>query len=116
MGGREVTAEDKTEGKAAPRRRGRRRTDYSKTASEGERTPTVQTSIRTLPIRVTLDLKPKAHAQLKSWCNAAAVDTGLPDVALAPVLRILGELLVDPKNTELAERVKAELVSRAAQP
>ncbi|MCX4429434.1 hypothetical protein [Streptomyces mirabilis] len=100
---------------AKPRRRGRRRTDYSKTATEGARTPVVKTSIRTEPIRVTLDLKPKQHAELKRWCNGAAVDTGLPEVALAPVLRILGELLVDPKDKTLAERVRAELIKRAEQ-
>ncbi|MFC7535706.1 hypothetical protein, partial [Actinoplanes sp. GCM10030250] len=98
------------------RRRGRRRTDYSKTATEGERTTkVVQKSLRTTPIRVTLDLKPKAHQDLKRWCNNAAVATGLPEVALAPVLRILGEMLVDPDNRELSERVKEELVRRDEQ-
>ncbi|NQE72683.1 MULTISPECIES: hypothetical protein [Nocardia] len=98
------------------RRRPRRRTDYSKVAVEGERTPkVVQKSLRTTPIRVTLDLKPKAHQDLKRWCNNAAVATGLPDVPLAPVLRILGEILVDPKNQELSERVKQELINRAEQ-
>ncbi|MDQ1041767.1 hypothetical protein [Streptomyces sp. V4I2] len=69
--------------------------------------------VRTEPIRVTLDLKPRQHAELKRWCNGAAVDTGLPEVALAPVLRILGELLVE--NEELAEQVRAELIKRAQQ-
>ncbi|MEV0344051.1 hypothetical protein AB0H49_34080 [Nocardia sp. NPDC050713] len=114
MGGGTVTDEQSGEQK---RRRGRRRTDYSKVAEEGERTPRVvqKKSLRTTPIRVTLDLKPKAHQDLKRWCNSAAVATGLPDVPLAPVLRILGEILVDPANQELSERVKQELINRAEQ-
>ncbi|MGW6310203.1 hypothetical protein ACWFRQ_38190 [Streptomyces niveus] len=110
-----MSATEKADGEAKPRRRGRRRTDYRKTATEGERARVVKTTIRTEPIRVTLDLKPKQHAELKRWCNGAAVDTGLPEVALAPVLRILGELLVDAKDQALAERVKEELVKRAEQ-
>lgn len=105
---------DKQTPPAQPRRK-RRRTDYSKTATEGARTPVVRTSIRTEPIRVTLDLKPKQHAELKRWCNGAAVDTGLPEVALAPVLRILGELLTDPTDPTVAERVKQLLIERAEQ-
>jgi hypothetical protein len=51
--------------------------------------------VRTDPIRVTLDLSPRQHRELKAWCNAAAVQAGLPTVALAPVLRILGDLLAN---------------------
>ncbi|WP_457541699.1 hypothetical protein [Streptomyces filamentosus] len=106
-------SDEEKAGAKTPRRRGRRRTDYKKTASEGAHAPVVQTSIRTEPIRVTLDLKPKQHRELKRWCNGAAAELDLSAVALAPVLRLLGEELV--RNPELAETIKAELRKQAAQ-
>lgn len=62
---------------------------------------------RTKPIRVTLDLEPKQHMALKQWCNAAAVETQLPNVSLATVYRILGDLLVT--DDAIAEQVQARL-------
>ncbi|MEU3620741.1 hypothetical protein ABZ725_52210 [Streptomyces sp. NPDC006872] len=98
---------------------GTRRNRYGVAADRTKKVPKAPDAstarVRTEPIRVTLDLKPKQHAELKRWCNGAAVDTGLPEVALAPVLRILGELLVDTKDKTLAERVRAELIKRAEQ-
>lgn len=69
--------------------------------------------VRTEPIRVTLDLAPKQHAELKRWCNAAAAELDLSAVGLAPVLRLLGEELV--KNPELADTIKAHLREQADQ-
>ncbi|MFD4401114.1 hypothetical protein, partial [Kitasatospora sp. NPDC058478] len=45
--------------------------------------------VRTEPIRVTLDLKPTLHTKLKKWCNLTAAERDLPEVAMAPVLRLL---------------------------
>jgi hypothetical protein len=64
-------------------------------------------SIRTAPIRVTLDLRPQVHRKLKRWCNGAAVELELSRVDLAPVLRILADQLLD--DEKLAERVMQAL-------
>lgn len=69
--------------------------------------------VRTDPIRVTLDLSPKQHKELKRWCNGAAADLDLSAVALAPVLRLLGEELL--QNPELADTIRAELKRQADQ-
>ncbi|MFD4400831.1 hypothetical protein, partial [Kitasatospora sp. NPDC058478] len=43
------------------------------------------------------------HTKLKKWCNLTAAERDLPEVAMAPVLRLLvEELLV---NKELAETI-----------
>ncbi|MFI1890747.1 hypothetical protein [Streptomyces jumonjinensis] len=72
--------------------------------------PAAPPSVRTAPIRVTLDLTPADHRALKRWCNATAVELDLPQVPLAPVLRLLGEeLLNDP---ELAARIRTRLAGQ----
>jgi hypothetical protein len=67
--------------------------------------------VRTDPIRVTLDLTPAQHRKLKAWCNQAALDLELSQVALAPVLRVLGELLTDgdPEAPGLAEPLRSSV-------
>ncbi|MEV5205679.1 hypothetical protein [Streptomyces sp. NPDC053720] len=69
--------------------------------------PTVPRSVRTAPVRVTLDLSPADHRALKRWCNTAAAELDLPQVPLAFVLRILGKQLLD--DPDLAARVRADL-------
>ncbi|MFE3144303.1 hypothetical protein [Streptomyces scopuliridis] len=64
---------------------------------------------RSVPIRVTLDLKPTEHRALKRWCNQAAVDLDLPQrLPLAAVLRLLGEELI--RSTRLARCIRARLL------
>jgi hypothetical protein len=92
-----------TPGKKPPRKK----TNYSVTATPGERPQTVR-SVRTEPIRVTLDLRPPFHARFKKWCNLAAASTDLPEVAMAPVLRLLVEELLT--DQALAEKVQGRLV------
>lgn len=65
---------------------------------------------RVKPIRVTLDLTPRQHRQLKRWCNAAAVELDLAEVKLAPVLRILGDQLIN--DEQLTQRVHEILLSK----
>lgn len=94
---------------------GTRRSRYGTATDRKAKVPKApeasQERVRTEPIRVTLDLKPKQHRELKRWCNGAAADLDLSAVALAPVLRLLGEeLLRDP---ELADRIRAELKRQA---
>ncbi|MFF3788046.1 hypothetical protein [Streptomyces sp. NPDC001933] len=69
--------------------------------------PTVPRAARITPVRVTLDLSPADHRALKRWCNITAAALELPQVPLAPVLRILGKQLL--ADQELAARVRAEL-------
>jgi hypothetical protein len=87
-----------------------KRTNYRAAADRKAATPPKDPAlrVRTDPIRVTLDLSPTQHAALKAWCNLSAVDVGLPAVALAPVLRVLGDLLTkgDEEAPELQQQLK----------
>jgi hypothetical protein len=88
----------------------RRRDRYGAAANRTEAPRTqAPAPVRTDPIRVTLDLSPRQHRELKAWCNAVAVEAGLPQVALAPVLRILGEVLAseDPDDPDLTDALRA---------
>ncbi|MFJ9901233.1 hypothetical protein ACIQPR_48840 [Streptomyces sp. NPDC091280] len=73
----------------------------------------VEETIRTTPIRVTVDISPALHKALKRWCNGAALDLDLTDVALAGAARALVAELTEPDPTKqlpgLEERVRARL-------
>jgi hypothetical protein len=94
----------------------RRRRDKKKFADE-EIAPAPQSAetIRTTPIRVTVDLAPPLHKALKRWCNGAALDLDLTDVALAQAARALVVELTEPDPTKrlpgLDERVRERLSS-----
>ncbi|MGW9441163.1 hypothetical protein [Streptomyces sp. NPDC055607] len=93
-----------------------RRDRYAKASSQrpaGPRGAEAAPKVRTDPIRVTLDLSPAQHRNLKRWCNQAAADHDLPQVALARVLRLLGEELVE--DEALAKRIGKRLVQLAAE-
>ncbi|MFE7268732.1 hypothetical protein ACFU9B_43430 [Streptomyces sp. NPDC057592] len=86
----------------------RRRSRANEFASEEQPSaPTVPRAMRTDPVRVTLDLAPAEHRELKQWCNIAAADLDLSQVPLTAVLRILGQQL--RTDEELATTVRAEL-------
>ncbi|MEW1616489.1 hypothetical protein [Streptomyces sp. NPDC088744] len=79
-----------------------------------EELPTaVEETIRTTPIRVTVDLAPGLHKALKRWCNGAALDLDLTDVALAQAARALVVELTEPEVANrlpgLEERVRERL-------
>ncbi|GGZ30484.1 hypothetical protein [Streptomyces nitrosporeus] len=73
--------------------------------------PTAPPSVRTKPVRVTLDLAPGDHRDLKRWCNQTAVALDLSQVPLAPVLRLLGQELL--ANPALADRIRNRLSTQA---
>lgn len=62
---------------------------------------------RTRPVRVTVELSPMEHKQLRRWCAETSADLDLPVVAGAEVFRALLNLMHD--HPEVAEQVRAEL-------
>lgn len=58
-------------------------------------------SVRSTPVRATVDLPPATHAQLKRWLADAAVETGQASVSSQSVLRaLIDRLLTDEGLTE----------------
>jgi hypothetical protein len=92
----------------------RPRTNYDRVA-EVSATParTGRTAIRTKPVRVTLDLTPALHKDLKRWCNSAAVEMDVSDVTLVALLRALSAELLE--SDALTKRVRRRLVDQAQQ-
>jgi len=53
--------------------------------------------VRTKPVRITLDLAPQPHRQLKNFCDELATELGRANVHGAEVLRaLLAQLGTDP--------------------
>lgn len=74
---------------------------------EGNPASTSTTSVRTTPVRVTVDLAPTTHSALKRWAAEAAEASGQPGVSNQAVLRALVEqLLADP---ELASTIHQQI-------
>lgn len=94
-----------------PRRRKGRAADF--VSGDIPSGPAAPRSVRTKPVRVTLDLAPPDHAALKRWCHGAALDLDLSDVPLAAVLRVLGKRLLD--DPALAATVRTALAEQAGQ-
>ena len=64
-------------------------------------------AVRTDPIRITLDLAPQAHRQLKALCDEIAAELGRARVPSAEVFRaLLSQVEVNPA---LLEAVKEEI-------
>ncbi|HEY2576303.1 MAG TPA: hypothetical protein VGI74_08355 [Streptosporangiaceae bacterium] len=51
--------------------------------------PAGRTAIRSKPVRITLDLSPELYRQLTQWADSAAVELGVPRVALADAMRAM---------------------------
>ena len=51
--------------------------------------PAGRTAIRSKPVRITLDLSPELYRQLTEWAAAAAIELGVPRVALADAVRAM---------------------------
>jgi hypothetical protein len=51
--------------------------------------PPGRTAIRSKPVRITLDLSPELYRQLTEWAVSAAIDLGVPRVALADAMRAM---------------------------
>lgn len=61
---------------------------------------------RTKPVRITVDLDPEMHRQLRIWC----VNSGLPAATQAGVLRALAARLMN--DPELSASIAAELAEK----
>ncbi|MGH3794649.1 MAG: hypothetical protein ACRDSP_07140 [Pseudonocardiaceae bacterium] len=64
-------------------------------------------SVRTKPVRRSVDLSPTCHARLSQWCTDAAAEIGANRVTGQDVIRALvARLLADQR---LAQRIRADL-------
>jgi hypothetical protein len=68
--------------------------------------------VRTKPVRMTVDMPPSLHRQLKGWSGWAAGQLDVADVPAAEVVRILVELLTShPDEAELTRPLVAAVVA-----
>lgn len=85
----------------------RRRTNYAAAANRKAPTPATTEQIRTKDVRITVDLEPALHAEVKNHVRQLAADAGR-DVPLAVVARALfSTWLTDPA---LAQHVQTAAI------
>ncbi len=70
--------------------------------------PGASTARRSAPIRLTVDLDPPLHADLRTWAASVAGELDVPRVVLADVVRVLIRLLAeDPRlNSEAIDQLR----------
>jgi hypothetical protein len=79
--------------------------------ASGSRAPAAP-AVRTAPVRITVDLSPVDHRNLKRWCDETAHQLGRASVAGADVVRVLLDRLhADPALARdvvdgLAQRIR----------
>ena len=66
--------------------------------------------VRTAPVRITVDLSPVDHRNLKRWCDDTALTLGRASIAGADVVRVLLDRL--HSDPALAQQVIASLAQR----
>jgi hypothetical protein len=66
--------------------------------------------LRTAPVRLTVDLPPVMHRQLRGWCRDTADALGVTNVAMADAVKVLVDLML--ADDQLAERVRTGLPRR----
>lgn len=78
-------------------------------AGRQEETPAPRrpATVRTKPVRTTVDMAPELHRKLKRWLGGAADELEVADVPLADVVRVLVRRLVE--DDELAAGVLEDL-------
>lgn len=74
--------------------------------------PAPEEEIRTTPIRLTVDLAPPLHTEVKRWTNRAALHLDLTDVRLAQVARALLAELTEPDPERRLPGLEARVLAR----
>jgi hypothetical protein len=69
--------------------------------------PAGKTAIRSKPVRITLDLSPELYRQLTGWAHAAAIELGVPRVALADAVRTMIRVTMEHPG-EVLERLRRD--------
>jgi hypothetical protein len=62
----------------------------------------VRGTVRTRPVRTTVDLTPELHRALKRWITDAAEQVGVPELPLAAVMRIVIRQLTEDDRLSAA--------------
>lgn len=102
---------DRVEHATTPARRAHRRHPPADHPAENRPAespaPRLGESVRTKPVRRSVDLSPMYHARLTEWCAEAAAEIGATRVTGQDVIRALvARLLVDQS---LSRRIRADL-------
>jgi hypothetical protein len=75
----------------SPKETAAQRAERMRRAAVGrdEDRPAPRGTVRTRPVRTTVDLAPELHRALKRWTSDAAEEVGVPELPLAAVMRVL---------------------------
>jgi hypothetical protein len=94
---------------AAARAAGQRHSTAPAGAEDGDQAPPDGAAVRprTQPVKVTVELQPMEHRQLRRFCARAEDDLGLTNVAGAEVFRVLWQLAQEDER--LAAKVLREI-------
>lgn len=76
---------------------------------DDEPAPRRRATIRTRPVRTTVDMSPELHRRLKRWLADASDELEVTDVPLAMVVRVLVRRLVE--DDDLAAAVLEDMRS-----
>ncbi|MGH3915859.1 MAG: hypothetical protein ACRDTC_20990 [Pseudonocardiaceae bacterium] len=68
--------------------------------------PSCAPSVRTKPVRRSVDLSPGYHARLTEWCAETAEEIGARVTGQAVIRALVARLLMDER---LAQRIRADL-------
>jgi hypothetical protein len=69
--------------------------------------PARWTTIRSKPVRITLDLSPELYRELTVWADSAAIALGVPRVSLADAVRAMIRVAADNPD-EVLDRLRRD--------